>query len=297
MPARIIQYAQELGFIKVGFARPTRPLYLDAFRSWLFNRKHADMTWLERHLEIRADPSLLLPGCRTIITLAYRYPSEKPCAPDGFTAARYSRPQQEDYHQDLKRLCRDLAAFVGGFHPGKTRICVDSAPMMERSFAVSSAIGFIGKNNMLIIPGVGSFFYLAEILTTASLDFSPVEPIENQCGSCEACIESCPTGALERPFLLNASKCLSYKTIEDKRPVDLEDAKRMGDCFWGCDRCQEVCPFNSGGDSRRIVLPPVHELFEMDQEAFDKRFGKTALARGGLEKLRTNISAVLGQSH
>ena len=298
MLSQIIQHAERLGFIKVGFTRPGRPPYFDAFRSWVSGHRHAGMSWLERHMEIRADPLLLLSKCQTIISLAYPYPYQKPCTPDGFTVSRYSRPDNEDYHQQIKRLCKDLAGLINESYPeSKARICVDSAPIMERSFAVSSGLGFIGKNNMLIIPGFGSYFYLAEILTTASLDFPPVQSIENQCGSCNACIDACPLGALEQPFLMNASKCLSYLTIEDKTPVGFETGQKMGDCFFGCDRCQEACLFNSGKDLKRVVLPSIKEFLQMDQYEFNQKFGKTAFARAGFEKLRSNISVMLRQGH
>jgi epoxyqueuosine reductase len=178
-------------------------------------------------------------------------------------------------------------------YPGShSRICVDSAPILEKSFASSSGMGFMGKNNMLIIPGYGSYFYLAEILTTAPLEFSSAEPIENQCGSCTLCIDSCPTGALEKPFYLDASRCLSYLTIEHKGVINGENGRKMGDCFFGCDRCQEVCLFNGGGISRQTFLPTTDDFLRMNDEDFKKRFGKTAFARAGLEKLKTNIQAV-----
>lgn len=298
MLSRIIQAAKDLGFIKVGFSRCERPMHLDRFQSWISGHKNADMTWLEKNIEIREDPSLLLPGCRVVISLAYPYPSSKPCTSDGYTVSRYSQPNQEDYHQNIKTICKALVDLIGKIYPGsKSRICVDSAPILERSFAYSSGIGFVGKNNMLIIPDYGSYFFLAEILTTAPPEFLPAEIVKNQCGSCRACLDSCPTGALEQSFHLNASKCLSYLTIEDKTPVDLEIGKKMGDCFFGCDRCQEVCLFNKEKESRQVVLPSTSELLQMDQDEFNKKFGESAFARQGLEKLRSNILIMLGQFH
>jgi epoxyqueuosine reductase len=119
-----------------------------------------------------------------------------------------------------------------------------------------------------------------------------LEPMENRCGACTLCLDSCPTGALERPFYLDASKCLSYLSIEDKRGIDEVTGSRMGDCFFGCDRCQEVCPFNGKEDSIQISLPSTDAFLEMDDNGFKKRFGKTAFARAGLEKLKTNIQGV-----
>ena len=180
-------------------------------------------------------------------------------------------------------------------YPGsKTRICVDSAPILERSFACSAGIGFIGKNNMLIIPDYGSFFFLAEILTTASIDFPPAEPMKNRCGSCTLCVDACPTGALEKAFSLDASKCLSYLTIETKGEVPREVGQKMGDCFFGCDQCQEACPFNEGKSSTEISLLGTDEILLMKEADFKEKFGRTAIARAGLEKLKSNIRAIKG---
>ncbi|MFH1490868.1 MAG: tRNA epoxyqueuosine(34) reductase QueG, partial [Pseudomonadota bacterium] len=258
-------------------------------------RKHADMGWMERHSALRRDPEGLLKGCRGIVSLAYPYGSRKPATPDGFTVSRYSRPGKEDYHGDLRTLCRVLAEMIEKEHAGSlTRICVDSAPVLERSFACAAGIGFIGKNNMLINPGYGSFFFLAEILTTAPMVFNPSGPMESLCGSCNLCMKACPTGALERPFSLDASRCLSYLTIESKGKLPRGMGRKMGDCFFGCDRCQEVCPYNGGDLSPEVALPATDEILRMKDADFESGFGRTAFSRAGLEKLKSNIRAVRG---
>ena len=285
--------AKDLGFIACGFSEPKRPLYFDQFSAWISDGKNAGMSWLERNMDVREDPSRLLSGCRTIITLAYPYPSRKPGTIDGYTVSRYSQPGETDYHVRLKDLCGMLVSVVEEVYPGShSRVCVDSVPLLERSYACSSGIGFVGKNNMLIVPGYGSYIYLAEILTTVPIDVASFEPMENRCGTCTLCVDSCPTGALERPFYLDASKCLSYLSIEDQRGIDEETGIRMGDCFFGCDRCQEVCPLNGKEGSTQISLPSTDAFLEMKDNEFRKRFGKTALARAGLEKLKTNIQGV-----
>jgi epoxyqueuosine reductase len=285
--------AKDLGFIASGFSSPERPLYFDQFTAWLSDVKNADMSWLERNVEIREDPTRLLKGCKTVMSLAYPYASKKPGTPEGFTVSRYSQPTKEDYHDRLKDLCEKLVATIEGIYPeSHSRICVDSAPILEKSFAVSSGIGFIGKNNMLIIPGHGSYFYLAEILTTANLASPSVNPMENQCGACQRCMDACPTGALEKPFYMDASKCISYLTIEYKGGTKRDLGRKMGNCFFGCDRCQEVCPFNGDEASMQVQLPPVDVFLEMKEKEFWERFGHTALARAGLEKLKSNIQAI-----
>lgn len=242
---------------------------------------------------MRKSPARLLDGCQTVVSLAYPYSAKKPSTPDGFTTARYAEPNKRDYHDRLRPLAQQLAHSIVEWYPGsRTRVCVDSAPILERSFACASGMGFIGKNNMLIIPEVGSYVFLVEILTTAFLSVSDHEPMENQCGACSRCIDACPTGALDGPFSMDASRCLSYLTIEDRRDIDREVGRKMGNCFFGCDACQEACPFNEEASSRDLCLPSTAEMLSMDARGFEERFGKTALTRAGLEKVQGNIRAV-----
>lgn len=293
MLSRIIGQAEDLGFIAVGFSRPQRPLFFDSFTAWLAKKGHAGMSWLESHVELREDPSRLLKNCESIVSLAFPYPSEIPGTPDGFYVSRYAEPTKEDYHRRLKERCRGVADVIRKANQDcRVRICVDSAPLLERSVALAAGLGFIGKNNMMIIPEYGSHVYLAEILTTARLPFEPVEPMENQCGSCTRCVDACPTGALQKPFYINASRCLSYLTIEYNGSVGEDTARAMGHCFFGCDRCQEACPFNKKGSSTRISLPSTDAFLEMDDATFGQRFGRTTLARAGLEKVKSNILAM-----
>jgi len=142
---------------------------------------------------------------------------------------------------------------------------------------------------MFIIPGYGSFLFLAEILTTASIPHPETEFMESQCGSCTKCIDACPTGALEAPYSVNASKCLSYLTIEKNGTVDDDTGEKMGNCFFGCDVCQEVCPLNEEDKSTAEILPSINTILNMGDETFQKTFGKTAFARAGLSKIKGNI--------
>jgi epoxyqueuosine reductase len=289
----LINRAKDLGFIAVGFSLSDRPPYFDRFTTWLSDSKHADMDWLKRSGEVREDPKRLLEGCKTIISLAYPYPSQKVSTEDGYTVSRYAQPTQEDYHFHLKRLSKELTGIIEQMDlRSRVRVCVDSAPILEKSFASVGGIGFIGKNNMLIIPGYGSYFFLAEILTTTPMKLPKVKAMENQCGDCTRCLDACPTGALEKPFYLDAAKCLSYLTIEHKEPLKDIYARHMGDCFFGCDRCQEACPFNEDEASTKVLLPSTEALLRMDEDLFRGKFGKTAFARAGLEKIKANIKAM-----
>ena len=286
----LIEQARDLGFVALGFSRPGEPLFFDRFCEWISAGKQGEMDWMGRHLDLRKNPARLLEGCQTVISLAYPYSQKKPCTPEGFSAARYSEPHKIDYHDRLRKLTKILGRAVKQQYPGaKTRVCVDSAPILERSFAYSSGIGFIGKNNMLIIPGYGSFLFLAEILTTASIPHPETEFMESRCGSCTKCIDACPTGALEAPYSVNASKCLSYLTIEKSGTVDDDTGRKMGDCFFGCDVCQEVCPLNEVDKSKAEVLPSINTILNMGDEIFEETFGKTAFARAGLSKIKGNI--------
>ncbi|MEJ2723918.1 MAG: tRNA epoxyqueuosine(34) reductase QueG [Deltaproteobacteria bacterium] len=293
MLSRIVDKAKDLGFIAVGFCGPQRPLFFDSFKAWLAAKGHAGMSWLERHVDLRENPAKLLKDCRSIVSLAFPYPSERPATADGFYVSRYADPFKEDYHQRLKERCRGIANIIMKASPDcRVRVCVDSAPLLERSLALAAGLGFIGKNNMMILPGHGSYVYLAEILTTAPLPFEIVEPMDNQCGPCTRCIDACPTGALQKPFYIDASRCLSYRTIEYGGRIDPGSARAMGFCFFGCDRCQEACPFNQEKASTRILMPKTQEILQMDEDSFDRAYGKTALARGGLDRIKRNIRAV-----
>ena len=204
-----------------------------------------------------------------------------------------TEPKEVDYHDRLRKKAKILARALRQQYPGtETRVCVDSAPILERSFAYQSGIGFIGKNTMFIIPGHGSYLFLTEILVTASLSYPETDLMEERCGSCTRCLEACPTGALEAPYRLDAARCLSYQTIEQRDTVDRETGEKMGDCFFGCDVCQEVCPMNSGDASKEVVLPSITRILNMNEEAFHEAYGKTAFARAGLAKIKGNIKAM-----
>jgi epoxyqueuosine reductase len=288
-----IDRAKELGFIAVGFSNPQRPIYFDSFLHWLREAEIGDMAYLKRNIDIRRDPKRLLDGVKTIISLAYPYPAGKPSTPDGYTVSRYSTPLKKDYHLRLRALGKQLCAFITEIFPGsRSRICVDSAPILERSFAEASGIGFIGKNNMLIVPGHGSYCFLGEILTTAEFSIPPFRGPENRCGSCTECIDSCPTGALKAPFYIDVSRCLSYLTIESRGDIAKEIGGKMGNTFFGCDACQEVCPFNKK-DLAIVSLPSTDTILGMTERDFKRTFVKTAFERAGLKRLKRNIEALL----
>ncbi len=288
--------AKELGFAAVGFAEPREPSHFERFQEWLSRNGCGQLTWLRKNVDVRKDPRRLLEGCRTIISLAMPYPAEQAKTPDGFTIARYAS-SPVDYHLLLKGACRQLTDLLRGAFPhSRSRVFVDSAPVLERSIACQAGVGFIGKNNMLIVPGHGSYVSLAEVFTTVPVEFDPPEAMEGACGDCSRCIEACPRGALEKPFSLNIPKCIAYLSVEYRGEFEDNQGRFMGKCFVGCDRCQEVCPLNKPGRSELLSLPSTEQFLQMDDQTFSRKFGRTALARPGLDRLKRNLMAIRRQS-
>ncbi len=243
--ARIFrEEAEREGFSRIGIARAGPPPRFDRFRDWIGAGRHAGMTYLEKTAEVRASPGNLLPGARSVVCLAASHRSAPLRAADGSSIARYA--VGPDYHGTLRksaiRVAKSVRRRLGG--PFGWRVCVDSTPLAERSFAAAAGVGWIGKNGCLIDPELGSWMLLAEIVT--DLDLPPDDPVAEQCGSCVLCLESCPTGAFLAPALLDANRCLAYWTIEHRGPIPDEVKSQIGENVFGCDVCQEVCPWNAG---------------------------------------------------
>lgn len=244
----IKEEAFRLGFDACGFApvaiADTEAPYLDR---WLADGCHAGMQYMENYREIRLNPVGLVEGARTVISVALNYfPAEKQPA-DAPRVAYYA--YGKDYHKVVKKKLQALWQYItGSLLPSSAqsqvtaRCFTDSAPVLERYWAWRAGLGWIGKNSCLIIPGKGSYFFLGEIVTTLELEYD--SPQENRCGTCTRCLDACPTGALERPLRLNAAKCLSYLTIEHKGEIPAGQASRLDNRLYGCDTCQEVCPWN-----------------------------------------------------
>jgi epoxyqueuosine reductase len=252
------------------------------------------MGYLARTAELRAHPDRLLPGARSVVCLAFPHGAGSYRAPDGSELARYARGA--DYHGTLRqratRVAGRAAARIG--EPLAYRVCVDSAPLPERSLGAAAGLGWIGKNGCLIDAEHGSFLLLAEILL--DLDLPPDEPVAEQCGSCMRCLEACPTDAFLEPGLLDAGRCLAYWTIEHRGPIPDAFKERLGARVFGCDVCQEVCPWNSPipPPSPAAETPTRREWLEMGSGAFRRRFGATALSRAGRRGLQRNAAASAG---
>jgi epoxyqueuosine reductase len=243
LKAQIIERALELGFHRVGIAR-VEPLSVEAERlnAWLAEGRHGEMSWMADTAEVRGNlrHKDMLPSARSVVVLAMSYArGEAARGPAPLRVARYA--QGRDYHNVFTRPLRKLAKLVRGF--GHTvRYSVDSMPVFERAWAQRAGLGFIGKNACLIIPGLGSHVLLSTLITSAEL--APDAPIKERCGSCSACLDACPTRAFVAARQLDARRCISYLTIEQAGPIAVELREPMGTWMFGCDVCQDVCPFN-----------------------------------------------------
>lgn len=240
--------AEALGFSGVGVARADADQGTE-LQDWLAAGKHADMLWMERHLPARLNPELVLPGVQRVIILTYEY-ARTDARQEAGRVARYA--QGEDYHKLLASKLADLDETLS-FYGGVQRCFTDSGPVSERFFAQAAGLGWRGRNGLINRPGRGSFCFLASILTT--LELPTDEPMKNRCGSCRRCEEACPTGALCQG-VCDARRCLSYWTIEAKGEMPPEIAARQGERVYGCDVCQEVCPWNRPLPGREPRIDP-----------------------------------------
>src|ERR1700693_738384 len=279
-------------FARVGVARAAVPERFESFRSWIEAGHHAGMKYLETTQEVRFLPERLLPGARSIVCLAASHSPRPLVASDGATVARYA--SGADYHGTLRqraeRVARAAAGRLGNF---RYRVCVDSTPLSERSFAAAAGLGWIGKNGCLIDPEHGSYLLLVEILT--DLDLPPDEPVAERCGSCVRCLQMCPTGAFVEPGFLDAARCIAYWTIEHRGPIPDAVKEKMGPRVFGCDVCQDVCPWNGPVLPAAGDPPPARsEWLEVGPGEWRRRYGAPALTRAGRRGVQRNAAASAG---
>lgn len=299
--------ASRLGFFVCGFARaePVSEAMRRHYLGWLADGRNADMAYLGNNLDKRFDPRLLMPGVKSIVVVAQNY----------FPARRLPEGEPQiadyalglDYHDIVKQKLRQLAATVG---IADYRAFVDTAPVLERYWAVRAGLGWIGKNQQLIIPHAGSEFFLGELFVT--IELPPDEPLPNRCGTCHRCVDACPTHALSLPATcvegygditrFDARLCLSYQTIENRGELTVGAKAAMGDTFYGCDRCQRACPWNRfAKPSTEPLLQPREELLAMTrqkwenltEEDYRRLFKGSAVKRAKYEGLMRNIKACL----
>ena len=293
---KVKQLAAEAGFECCGIsAAGYMSEEASLLEKWLQQNRHGEMHYLANHFPKRVDPRKLVDGARTVISLTYNYfPVKEVFHQGGYKIARYAYGR--DYHPVIKKkLTLLLEKIQGEFGELQGRVFVDSAPVMERQWAARSGLGWIGKNTLLINRNSGSYIFLAEII--CNLEMEPDKPIKDYCGSCTKCLDACPTDALT-PYEIDARKCISYFTIELKNEIPDQFRGKYKDWIFGCDICQEVCPWNrfskphhepAFNPDPHLVKMKNQDWEDMTEEEFLTKFGKSALMRAKFRGLKRNI--------
>lgn len=295
------KWASELGFSHCGIAKST---YLEEeapkLDAWLKNNYHGKMKYMENHFDMRLNPKLLVPNAKSVISLTYNYFTDKQQNPDAPKISKYA--YGEDYHfvvkDKLKELLYRLEQQIGEING---RCFVDSAPILERVWAKRAGIGWLGKNSLLINKKQGSFFFLAEIIVDVDFIYDD-EFITDHCGTCTACVDACPTDAILLNNTIDGSKCISYFTIELKDSLPTEYKNKFENWMFGCDVCQDVCPWNRFSiphqeprftANDKILKMNRKEWKELTKDVFDELFKKSAVKRTKYEGLKRNIDFLL----
>lgn len=295
--ALIISKATELGSLHVGFSK-AEFLAEEAPRltNWLKSDMHGNMSYMENHFDMRLDPTILVPGAKTVISFLFNYFPEHSMDESGLQLSKYA--YGEDYHfvikDKLKALTTSLSETIGAI---EGRIFVDSAPVLEKAWAAKGGLGWIGKHTNLINPKAGSFYFLAEWICDLAIE--PDGPMKDYCGTCTKCIDACPTDAIVAPYVVDGSKCISYATIE-LRDANLPDyfKGKMNNWMYGCDICQDVCPWNRFATAHNEPrFSPTTKLYslttndweDLSHDLFQELFKRSAVKRTKFEGLKRNI--------
>jgi epoxyqueuosine reductase len=294
---KIKSFALSVGADLVGIA-PAEHDRVDEkrLRDFVKSARHADMDWLT-NITLRTDPRMLLPDAKSAIVIAVNYYTPNPPLPSGYgRVARYARGR--DYHKVIKNILKKIAAFIKANRPeARSKICVDSSPLLEKSYAVKAGLGFIGKNTTLITPQFGSFVLLGVLITTLKL--SPDQASSGTCGTCARCLNSCPTKALIAAGTMDARRCVAYLTIENKGEIPAEFTGKIAPYIFGCDTCQEVCPYNltrakpaKNRDLLKQIAGPAISLAEIlkmrNDQQYLRRFAGSPLMRAKRKGLQRN---------
>lgn len=287
--------AEELGFTACGIAQAD---FLEKEASdlekWLKQGRHGEMAWMENHFDLRTDPKKIVPGAKSVISLTLNYfPEEERKGKYKFSKYAYGR----DYHKVLKKKCKVLLnAMQSEFGEIDGRAFVDSAPVMDKAWAQKAGLGWVGKHTNLLNKHQGSFFFIAEIICDLELEYD--QPVADHCGTCTKCLDACPTDALTAPYEIDGSKCISYYTIELKEQIPEEVKGNFENWVFGCDICQDVCPWNTKSTPHSTPEFQINEQFnglsdrdleEITEEVFDKTFTGSAIKRTKIEGLKRNI--------
>ena len=300
----LVAFASQLGFDLCRVAECVAPPHAEQFRAWLDAGCAGEMTWLERNKERRTDPQQVLPGAESVIVLAMNYwkaggsLGNAPAMPAKGRIARYA--WGDDYHGVIEKKLKEIDQWLTE-RGGRQRCYVDTGPVLERDFAALAGIGWHGKSTMLIHPRLGTWFFLAEILTTLVIPLD--EPLGDHCGKCTRCIDACPTNAITAPQHVDARRCISYLTIENKGPIPEEFRVLMGDRIYGCDDCLAACPWNrfavASRESAFAAREFVHDwslrdFLALDDESFRALFQKSPIKRVKRRGFLRNVCVALG---
>lgn len=304
LTSRVKSRARSLGFTSVGIAR-AEPLDEegDRLRRWLERGYQASMGWMARSEERRRDPSLVLPGARSVIAVALNYYTPVPHEEGAGRVSRYA--WGDDYHDVLGAKLGELRDWLLTQSPeAGAKAYVDTGPVMDKAWAVRAGIGWLGKHTNVITREMGSWVFLGEILTT--LELEPDGAGQDRCGTCTLCIEACPTGAIVEPYVVDSNLCLSYLTIEHRGPVEGDVRGKFEGWIYGCDTCQDVCPWNvkfgtptdnpAFQPREGFASPPLEEWRRMDRAEFSARFRRSPVKRAKHEGLMRNIDIVRGRT-
>lgn len=294
--------AQRLGFDLFGITSSAKIQDIDFYQSWVNNGYAAEMDYLKRNIDKRENPELLLPGTKSIICLGLNY--NRKVNFNQFKIAKYALG--DDYHTFLKNKIKQLFEYIKTIYPNvQGREYTDTAPILERSLAKRAGLGWIGKNSMLINPLKGSYFLLGELFLDIDLTANQ-NPIKNLCGNCTRCIDACPTDALISPSELNSNLCIAYLTIESKKEIPEQLSEKMSNYIFGCDICQDVCPWNKkfAYQSEFIETIPrdwidnksLIDLLNMEQDEFSKTFKNSPVKRSKLKGLIRNVIAMISST-
>lgn len=292
--------AERLGFMACGISKAD---FLEEeaprLEGWLRDGKQGKMGYMENHFDMRLDPTILVPGAKSVISLLYNYFPEEVQGSDTYKIAKYA--YGEDYHHVIKGKLREFQEVISAqLGPITGRAFVDSAPVLEKAWAAKSGLGWVGKNTNLIRQKAGSFFFIAELIIDLELPQDPIAT--DHCGSCTACIDACPTQALT-PYEIDGSKCISYFTIELKDAIPTSVAGQFEDWAFGCDICQDVCPWNRFSTPHNQPLFRPHSSLlshdkkqweELTEDVFREIFKKSAVKRTKYEGFKRNVSFLKG---
>lgn len=291
----IKQEAKSLGFdfcgiSKAGFLEEEAP----RLEKWLKEGRHGEMKYMENYFDKRLDPTLLVDGASSVISLLYNYYPEEQQRPDAPRISKYA--YGTDYHHVIREKLNGLLEKIRGFAPDVSgRSFVDSAPVLDKSWAAKSGLGWIGKNSNLLTR-TGSFFFIAELICNLDLEYDG--PMPDYCGTCTRCIDACPTDAIIEPYVVDGSRCISYLTIELKENIPAEFSGRMENWAFGCDICQDVCPWNRFSTPHRepefldrngLLNMSSGEWEEMTEQTFKVVFGNSAVKRTKFRGVKRNV--------